>query len=230
MLAEGATLASMLLLGLLGTGHCLGMCGPLVLALPGTGRGLLTHLAYHLGRITTYAIVGGVVAALGAGLRQAAVASDEDPLGSVTRLQVVLSVVSAALLLTLGLTRLGIIREPKIMASANPARLPAFNRVRKQSAKKGAPPATFVLGLLLGLLPCGLSYAAFARALTAESPLVGASLTLAFGVGTLPGLLLLGTGVAAFARRHRRLFELLAGVLLVGMAISLGLDAFVAAR
>ena len=50
-------------------------------------------------------------------------------------------------------------------------------------------------------------------------------LVAAFGLGTIPGLLLLGTGGAAFARKHRRLMDLAAGVLLIGMALSVGIDA-----
>jgi sulfite exporter TauE/SafE len=86
----------------------------------------------------------------------------------------------------------------------------------------------FLLGLLLGLLPCGLSYAAFARALAAGGPAQGALLVLAFSLGTLPGLLLVGTGASRFARRHAKLFDVLSGVLLVAMAAKLGIDAAVA--
>ena len=54
-------IVSMFALGLLGTGHCLGMCGPLVLALPWSSRGITSHLAYHMGRVTTYVVVGALV-------------------------------------------------------------------------------------------------------------------------------------------------------------------------
>lgn len=222
--SEGVTLSSMLLLGLLGTGHCLGMCGPLVLALPGRGRALLRHLAYHLGRIATYTAIGALLAALGAGLRGAA-AGGADPLGSVARLQVVLSILAATVLLVLGLARLGILREPGFLSLANPGRVPGFRALQARATGSGALPAVFALGLLLGLLPCGLSYAAFARVLTAEGPAQGALLVAAFGLGTLPGLLLLGTSGAAIAQRHRKLADLLAGVLLIGMAASIALDA-----
>ena len=57
------------------------------------------------------------------------------------------------------------------------------------------------LGLLLGFLPCGLSYGAFAQALGTGSSAAGALLVLAFAAGTVPGLLLLGTGLSAIFRR-----------------------------
>lgn len=222
---EPLDLLSMFLLGLLGTGHCLGMCGPLVLALPGgAGRGLVGHLAYHLGRSLTYGVVGAALAGVGAGLRAAASGLGEDPLGAVARLQVALSGLSALLLLALGLVRLGVLREPAALATATPGRLPWVRRL-EAGALEGRLLPLLGLGLLLGLLPCGLSYGAFARTLSAPGALEGCLAALAFAGGTLPGLLALGTGASALARRHRRLFDLLAGLLLVGMAARVGVDA-----
>ena len=76
----------------------------------------------------------------------------------------------------------------------------------------------------MGLLPCGLSFAAFARALATAEPLAGAGMALAFGLGTLPGLLLLGTGLAVVARRYRRHSDLLAGVVMIAIAGRLLVD------
>ncbi len=221
------TLLSMLLLGLLGTGHCLGMCGPLVLALPFSTRGFLVHLVYHAGRVVTYVVVGAVVAGIGAGLRYAT-ADTEDPMAVLARVQVVISMISVLLLLFFGLTRLGIVKEPSILALASPGRVPGFEGLKQRAAEKGRVAPVFALGLLLGLLPCGLSYAAFARVLAAPTPFEGAALVAAFGLGTIPGLLVLGTGGAALARKHRRLADILAGLVLIGMAVSLGVDAVTA--
>ncbi|NNL78010.1 MAG: sulfite exporter TauE/SafE family protein, partial [Desulfobacterales bacterium] len=77
-------------------------------------------------------------------------------------------------------------------------------------------------------LPCGLSFAAFSRALAASGPLEGGLFLLAFGIGTLPGLLLLGTGASAIARRYRRHFDLFSGMLMIGMAVSLMVDGIAA--
>jgi sulfite exporter TauE/SafE len=79
----------------------------------------------------------------------------------------------------------------------------------------------FPLGLLLGFLPCGLSYGAFAQALGTGSAAAGAFLVLAFAAGTVPGLLLLGTGVSAVVRRYRRPSDIIAGVLMLYMAAML---------
>ena len=208
---------------MLGTGHCVGMCGPLVLALPGRHGRLRAHLLYHLGRITTYTIVGAVLGAVGAEL--AGLGGDGSDLGAVAQLQVVVSLVSAALLLLFGLVRLGVIGEPAWMAVASPAKLPGFSGVQRRAARGGPGVSLVLLGLMLGLLPCGLSFAAFAAALPAGGPIQGGARLLAFGLSTLPGLLLLGTVASGFARRHARAFDLLAGLLLVGMGGSLAMDA-----
>ena len=224
---ETVDLASMFLLGLLGTGHCVGMCGPIVVALPGSSRRLPAHLAYHAGRVTTYAGVGALVAALGAGLGRAAASSGTDPIGTVARLGVVVSLVAALVMLVLGLARLGVVREPALLSTASPSRLPWLRAVQER-AFGGSVFAVLLLGLLLGLLPCGLSYAAFARVLPVADPVRGGLLVAAFGAGTVPGLLLLGGGGAAFARRHARTADLLSGVLLVGMAVRVAVDGIVA--
>ncbi|MBW2455311.1 MAG: sulfite exporter TauE/SafE family protein [Deltaproteobacteria bacterium] len=220
-------LYSMVALGLLGTGHCVGMCGPLVLALPGRHGRLRAHLLYHLGRITTYTIVGALLGAIGAGLAGLGDGDGSD-LGAVAQVQVVVSLISAALLLLFGLVRLGVVGEPAWMAVASPAKLPGFAGVQRRAAKGQAGVSLVLLGLMLGLLPCGLSFAAFAAALPAGGPWQGGARLLAFGLGTLPGLLLLGTLAAGFARKHARLFDLLAGLLLLGMGGSLAIDALFA--
>lgn len=221
-------IASLFLLGLLGTGHCLGMCGPLVLALPGRHGRFRSHLAYHAGRIATYAALAALAAGLGAGARATAgAATGSALLDPVTRMQVLLSLVSAALLLGLGLVRLGVLPEPSAWSLAGPGRVPGASRIARAAVTGGSLPALAGFGLVMGLLPCGLSWAAFARALSAGSPIDGAILGATFGLGTLPGLLLLGTSVGALARRHARLVDILSGLLLVGMAAALGADALV---
>ncbi|MFO7708411.1 MAG: sulfite exporter TauE/SafE family protein [Desulfobacterales bacterium] len=213
---DGVDIWGMFLLGLLGTGHCIGMCGPLIFAFPGrTGR-LLPHLAYHLGRIATYT---GVGAALG-GIGQMMAGSGGDP-GGVVAVKVVLWLVAASLLLVLGVARLGIFPEPRWLSLVAPDRIPGF-KVALEGATSGRGLAPFlVLGLILGFLPCGLSYGAFANALGTASVLKGTASTLAFAVGTAPGLILLGTGASALFNRFRRQSDILAGVLMILMAVKM---------
>ncbi len=210
-------LSSMFLLGLLGTGHCLGMCGPLVFALPGqTGR-FRDHLVYHAGRLGTYTLVGLIVGGLGGLVRILAGRAAADPLSGVAATQFGFGLLAGALLGILGLARLGLIREPVWMTGGGLARLPGIGALLRR-AGQGTTAAMLVSGAVMGLLPCGLSFGAFSRVLAIDDPIQGAALTLAFGLGTLPGLLLLGSGLAPLIRRFRRHSDILAGVLMIGMA------------
>jgi len=212
----------MFLLGLLGSGHCIGMCGPLVFAFPARTGKFLAHLLYHTGRICTYVLIGAVVGAIGAGLTAA---GPLDP-AAVQRLNAMragLNIIAALFLAGFGLSRLGLLPEPAWMSLAAPSRIPGFRKVATAAVDHKSPPAIFVLGLLLGLLPCGLSWAAFARVLPCGNGLAGGILLLAFGLGTLPGLLLLGTGASAIVRRYQRTSDILAGLLMLAMAVKIGI-------
>ena len=83
-----------------------------------------------------------------------------------------------------------------------------------------------LMGMMMGFLPCGLSFAAFSRALPSGSPIKGAALVFAFALGTIPGLLLLGTGASGFARRYQSHSDILAGLLMTYMAAELAVKAF----
>lgn len=212
---------SMFLLGIFGTAHCLGMCGPIVVALPGRYRRRRAHLAYHLGRLGTYTLVGALLGAAGHGLTGLFDLAPRQALLWTGRLQVSLSVPVALFLLFMGLARLGLVGEPRWMAVAMPSRLPGYASVMSHALDRRNMLWLLVMGLLLGLLPCGLSYGAFARSLAAGGALEGALLTALFGVGTLPGLLLLGSGAASLFHRFRRRMEIISGLIMIGMGVSL---------
>jgi hypothetical protein len=213
--------AALFMLGLLGTGHCIGMCGPLVVALPGqTGR-LTAHLAYHAGRLITYGIIGSAMGAAGSGLIRLASAVGASPVQWVARMQVGIGFLAGLFLLFFGLSRLGLFAEPQWMAVAVPTRLPGWRRCMARALGRRSNRDLFLMGLLLGGLPCGLSYAAFAKALSGAHILPGAAMALIFGLGTLPGLLAVGAGAGVFLRRFRRQADMLAGLIMIGMAAML---------
>ena len=219
---------AMFLLGLFGSGHCLGMCGPLIVALPGAYGQWRAHFIYHLGRLATYTFMGALLAGAGQGVIRLGAFSSGEVAAWNARLQVALSLPVALFLLLLGLQRLGIVPEPAWMAWAEPRKLPGFGRVLRRVLDRRSAGWLLAMGALLGLLPCGLSYGAFARAVAAGSVLQGAYLTLLFGLGTLPALLLLGGGAGALWQRFRPQAELLAGLIMVGMAVALLGDAWTA--
>ncbi|MDJ0765521.1 MAG: sulfite exporter TauE/SafE family protein [Myxococcota bacterium] len=202
----------MFLLGFFGTGHCIGMCGPLVLAILAPKPGMAPHLTFHTGRVLTYTIIGCLAGALG-GLVL-------DP--AMTHIQVGFSLFAAVVLFGFGLVRLGAIPEPRLMAIATPTRIPGFGKLINRVGHANHPLLMFPIGMMMGLLPCGLSYAAFTKALAAGHPVTGALMVLMFGLGTVPGLLVMGTVASQVAIKYRRLSDILSSLLMIGMAISLG--------
>ncbi len=220
------TFYSMFMLGILGTGHCIGMCAPLVIAFPARSGRFASHLYYHLGRIFTYVVIGGIMGGIGTGLAEiAAVTGGNYPVW-VSRIQLGVSFLAASFLLIFGLARLGIISEPGWMALALPDKIPGYRKLLKSAFSKNRRTDMLLLGMMMGFLPCGLSFAAFTRALPAGSPINGAAMVFAFALGTVPGLLLLGTGASGFARRYQSHSDILAGLLMIYMAGELAVKAF----
>lgn len=222
-------LQSLMLLGFLGTGHCIGMCGPLVVAFPGQSTRFVSHLWYHAGRLVTYTLIGFTMGSIGFGVGKLAGAAASGELIWISRVQVGLSFFAAAFLLVFGMTRIGLIREPAWLAVASPSRIPGFGSLVRSVSRTPSDAGLLIVGFAMGFLPCGLSYAAFARAVAATEPIHGAVMTFCFGLGTLPGLLVLGTGASAIAQRYRRHLDLLSGVLMVAMAVKIGAGALAAA-
>lgn len=174
------------MLGLTGSLHCVGMCGPLMLA-AGSGGGWQRALAYQSGRVLVYLLLGGLLGALGLGMR-------------LWNAQSVIALFSGALLIVFALLRL----DPGNMLQ----RIPIYARFQvrlrgKMSSflSKNGISGQFALGCCNGLLPCGLVYLAVIGAANTSTPLAGAGFMLAFGLGTLP--LLTATLYAG-----RRLFRL----------------------
>lgn len=217
----------MFLLGFLGTGHCIGMCGPIVLAVPAQAGNVAAHLLYHTGRVVTYVVVGTILGGIGSGFADLSAGTDGIYLERVARLQLVFSILAALFMFAFGLSRLGVIREPQWMSTASPAKIPGFTKVQKDAVLRKRIGAYFLFGLMLGFLPCGLSYAAFAMALPAGGAARGGLLVLAFGLGTVPGLLLVGTGASVLFGRYRRISELLSGLLMIGMSVLLTAKVYV---
>jgi sulfite exporter TauE/SafE len=225
---EASTFVALFFLGLSGTGHCIGMCGPLVFAFPGKTGKLSAHLCYHAGRLTTYTMVGILLGGVGLVVAKIASVAGLDYLTAITRLQVLFSLLAGVFLLIFGLGQLGLTHHPQLITVATPEKIPGFRYLVRTAFLKSNPALMALTGMLMGFLPCGLSYAAFSRALTVSRPIEGGALLLAFGVGTLPGLLLVGTGASVLARRYRKHCDILSGILMIGMAVSLLVDGITA--
>ncbi|GAB4092823.1 sulfite exporter TauE/SafE family protein [Flaviaesturariibacter terrae] len=204
-------------MGLAGSLHCLGMCGPLALSLPAPGASVqgrvTTGLLYNFGRITTYATLGLVLGFAGEVLLR-------------PEWQQGLSIGLGALLLLLiiggqkRLEGLGAATKPFLFLRAQLGRL--LQRHSYSSA--------YGIGLLNGLLPCGTVYLALLTSFLTGSVLKGALFLAVFGAGTVPVMLLVilwgGALRPAFRQRFRKAAPVLMGVmglLLILRGMNLGI-------
>ncbi|MFN3597990.1 MAG: sulfite exporter TauE/SafE family protein [Rubricoccaceae bacterium] len=183
-----AALTALFLFGLLGSGHCVGMCGPIVLASSqwqsGARRLQLHHALYGLGKTLTYAllgaVVGGTVGVLGEGLE-----------AYLRGAQLVLGGVIGGGMVVLGVGLL--LGKRWLEGGGVVSRLPGYRTAFRALVRDRLPSASFALGALSGTLPCGLVYAALTLAAASASALEGAARMAAFGLGTMPALVLVGT-------------------------------------
>ncbi|WP_060499655.1 sulfite exporter TauE/SafE family protein [Pseudomonas sp. NBRC 111133] len=202
-------LGSALVLGLLGGGHCLGMCGGLMgaltLAIPPEQRGrrLRLLLAYNLGRITSYACAGLLL-----GLAGWAVASSPAALA--------LRALAALLLIAMGLYLAGWWSGLTRIEALGRGLWRHIQPVASRLLPVSSLPRALLLGALWGWLPCGLVYSTLLWAASQGNAGYSAALMLAFGVGTWP--VLLATGLAAErvnALLRRRSVRVAGGVLVM---------------
>jgi uncharacterized protein len=197
--------------GLLGGfGHCAGMCGPLVVSMGlvagprgGTRRALAGQALYNAGRVTTYAFIGAVMGLTGSFVNTA---------GRLAGLQNAVAVAAGALMIAMGLGAAGVAPAARRLEERVTGRV--FRAVRTVLEGGGAG-RYYALGLLLGFLPCGLSYSAFVGAAATGGLPQGLLFALAFALGTLPALLLVGGAAAALSPRLRGVLYRAGGVAVV---------------
>ncbi len=203
-----------LALGLFGGIHCAGMCGPLVLALPGRAGGgyLAGRLAYQGGRIAMYCVLGVILGGIGRTL--------------------FLAGAQRWVSLSLGVALLaGVLLSPRVLeASWLAAGAFRLRRLMGRHLREHGLGSMTLLGALNGLLPCGLVYVAAAGSVATGEVLGGIAYMALFGLGTLPTLLGISLGgrlIPASARvRLRRLTPavvVLLAVLLILRGLSLGI-------
>ena len=198
------TILSAFLVGLLGSTHCLGMCGGIVSALTFSVRADLRRsawtlspylLAYNAGRISSYVIAGLIAGFIGAG------AFSVLPPDSSSW---VVKFITGGFMIALGLYLAGWwpgLQTLEKWGGVLWRRLEPFGR---KLLPVDHPLKALAFGLIWGWLPCGMVYAMLAWALTSGSAGQGASLMLAFGLGTLPMLLAIGVAAERFKKfvRH----------------------------
>jgi sulfite exporter TauE/SafE len=193
--------------GLLGSGHCIGMCGGFVLTLgsraPHWRANLLRQLIYAGGRVSVYVLAGAV-----AGFSSWRLGRE---LPSIVNAQAILSILAGLLLVAEGLFALGVVPRPFAARAGCPGAGAYAALLHGREAG-----VVFVAGLVNGLLPCGLVYAYLALAASAGDLFRGAAVMALFGLGTLPSMVLTGLGGSLLGLSwRRRLFRLAAWCLLL---------------
>jgi uncharacterized protein len=207
-------------LGFLGSFHCIGMCGPIALALPihtaTPFKKLFLTLSYNGGRIVTYSIFGLFAGLLGYTF---AMAGYQQLLSVVVGISLLLSVILHYMSLKITILHLSIF---KFFGSLK-------TKFGKLLLKNGHGPL-FTIGLLNGLLPCGLVYVGIAGAVTSGDIFKGTLFMALFGLGTLPAMLALplagsfiGNGTRNAIRKTMPAIIGITAVLLIVRGLDLGI-------
>ncbi len=210
---DHVSLTAAFLLGLLGGGHCVGMCGGIMSALSigsqGQGhsslKGLGIMLGYNLGRIFSYTVIGLLMGTLGWFIG-----------GFSPETSYVLRVISALMLVAMGLYLAGWWRGLTVVEQVGHKLWRHIQPTASSLLPINSPVKAVAVGALWGWLPCGLVYSTLVWAAASNNALESASLMLAFGLGTLPVLLM--TGLLAQQMRtllQSRVFRSAAGMLVI---------------
>ncbi len=202
--------------GLLGSSHCLGMCGPLAIAL-GVPSHNLSHnfrrqLFFSVGRLSTYGFMGALSAFAGLWLSQWTWLA--------TSAQGLLAVIGGAVLVVLGLTTAGIL--PRLKAGWITPNSCAAASWLKSLLLSPSKLSALLAGVFTGFIPCGLVYGFLAVAAASGDVLRGWLIMTTFGAGTMPLMLLAGCGATLISIATRaRLLRLAAWCIVVTGVISI---------
>jgi sulfite exporter TauE/SafE len=178
------------MIGILGSVHCIGMCGPLAFAVPslkpGAAHLILDKILYQFGRMTSYCILGAIIGLVG---RQIWMAGMQQALSLITGCLILLAASSRLLKLSGGY-RVTFMLKP-------------FNKLFGYALKHRAN--HFIIGMINGLLPCGFVYLAMAAAVNTNSVQSATLYMFWFGAGTAPLMLIaaLTVGFAGTIVRNR---------------------------
>lgn len=205
VLSAGMSLLQVLLLGMVTSVHCLGMCGGIAMAQGGGidagrhGAELRAAAAYNLGRVAAYTAVGALCGGLGAAISY----------GAQTKSMVFTLAGTAVALMGVNLS------------GSAPAlrRLAAQLMPRRRGLPKGGAP--LIAGLATGLMPCGSLYAMWTYAVGTGSAVRGAAVMLGFAVGTVPALFLLGVCKGLVPPKLKKYAARVASVLVTAMGLKM---------
>ncbi len=223
---HGGLLTSLFMAGLVGSAtHCVGMCGPFVLAQtvarlesrPASDMREFHRLSgaalapYHLGRTTTYAGLGAAAALLAGGVIDVT---------GLKWLSAALLILAALFFLGYAVQRIGV-HVPWLRSGGESGWSRHLGRWARPLFERPVGVRGYALGLMLGFLPCGLLYGALAAAAASGDPLSGAFAMIAFALGTVPALVAVGLAGHVAGRRWQGLLAGITPVLMVFNAAAL---------
>jgi uncharacterized protein len=211
---------SPILLGLIGSLHCAGMCGPITVALPLNNQSWFARISggllYNSGRSVTYALLGAIFGLAGMGL---ALGGLQQWVSIILGIVMILSVLIPWIggtknrLMNMADNISGLVRKPFVK----------LLKVRSYSS-------LFMIGMLNGFLPCGLVYIALAGALLMSRVYEGSLYMLVFGIGTIPMMLAISVAGNIISQKIKRslskvipMFIILLGILFILRGLNLGI-------
>ena len=220
-LSQGALFASLFVTGLAGSLHCVGMCGPILIAFSqalGSAEPSPRpfwrpdFFYYHAGRLWTYGLLGLLAGWAGLELRHGSAW-----LGAQRSLSVLISV----LVILSGIVALGLVPRLRLEVLTTGCALEASRRRAWLAAllRQRRPLARLLLGAVMGFLPCGLVYSLLLVVSTLPSPLHSALGMVCFGAGALPALTAVVLGSRAAPGWLRAQGTRIAGALLIAMGL-----------
>ncbi len=188
---------SAFILGLAGSLHCVGMCGPLMVSFK-VNQSRRSFITYHLGRLLVYGLLGLLFGLIGQGLQ-------------ILNTQRYIAIITGAVLIIL--YTVPAIRKWIEMTYYKSK---AFSTVRTLMQKQfGSGQKWWIAGMLNGLLPCGLIYMALAGSLILANSITSVGFMLIFGIGTLPALILVGFFERLIPNGLKKRFSMLYTILAV---------------
>lgn len=210
------SLTAAFLVGLLGGGHCVGMCGGIVgavtMTLPGDKPKFPFLISYNLGRIGSYTLAGMIAGAVGA---------SSFFLEHILPIEKVLYGLASLMLILLGLYLAGIWRVLTLLEVLGGKFWQRIQPLSKSLLPVKSIPQSLLLGAVWGWLPCGLVYSVLVASIATANPFQGGLLMLAFGLGTLPTLLAMGmTAVRLKVLLQNLWLRRLSGLVIVGFGLA----------
>jgi uncharacterized protein len=207
-------------IGLVGSLHCIGMCGPIAIALPVPNTSNLSfftgRILYNLGRVVTYAFLGAVLGLIGSKIALA---------GAQQVVSIVLGVVIIIAVLLPQKYKNYFAQHPLIQKLAHPLK----SNIGVLFSK-GTFSAMFLIGILNGFLPCGLVYVALAGAIASGDAISGAAVMILFGLGTVPAMFaasvfgkFINIGIRTKIRKAVPVLAIILGVIFVLRGMNLGI-------